>query len=133
MNPHISMRIQVQSLASLSCWRIRHCCKLSCRSQAQFISCIAMTMVYSGSYSLDLTPSLRTSICCICGPKKTKPKKYRKRRLDINTKKFKFSQNAIFLFYKFKDNELALCELWRTENFMIFTASAMKDNPKEMP
>ena len=31
-----------------------------------------MTVVQAGSYSSDSTPSLGTSICCRCGPKKQK-------------------------------------------------------------
>ena len=40
-------------------------------------SCIAVAVAWAGSYSFDsdLTPSLGTSICHECGPKKTKKKK----------------------------------------------------------
>ena len=50
------MRMQVQCLASLSGLRIQHC----------------LTVVQASSYSSDLTPSLGTSICHRCGPRKTK-------------------------------------------------------------
>ena len=33
---------------------------------------MAMAVVYAGSYSSDLTPSLGTNTCCRCGPKKKK-------------------------------------------------------------
>ena len=48
----------VQSLASLSGLRIRHCNKLWCRSQTQLISHVAV--VYARGYSSDSTPSLGT-------------------------------------------------------------------------
>ena len=35
-------------------------------------SCAAMTVLQASGYSPNLTPSLGTSICCTCGPKKTK-------------------------------------------------------------
>ena len=50
------MRTQVQSLASLSELRIS----------------IAVAVVLVSSHSSDLTPSLGTSICYGCSPKKTK-------------------------------------------------------------
>ena len=44
-----------------------------CRSKTQLGSGIAVAV--AGSCSSDLTPSLRTSICHECGPKKEKKKK----------------------------------------------------------
>ena len=38
----------------------------------QLGSCIAVAVVYAGSHSYSLTPSLGTFICHRCGPKKTK-------------------------------------------------------------
>ena len=64
------MRIWVCSLASLSGSRIQHCPKLQCRSLTQLRSCVAVAVVWAGGYSSDLTPSLRTSICHLCSPKK---------------------------------------------------------------
>ena len=63
------MRMQVQSLASHSGLRTRHCRELWCRSQVQLRSCIAVAVVYAGSYSSDLTPNLGTCICYGYGPK----------------------------------------------------------------
>ena len=41
-------------------------------------SSVAVAVVWVNDYSSDLTPSLRTSICLRCSPKKTKiPKKVR--------------------------------------------------------
>ena len=58
----------VQSLASLSGLSIRYCCELWCRSQIQLGSCVAV--MYAGKCSSELTPSLGTSICHKCSPKK---------------------------------------------------------------
>ena len=69
-----SMRMRVRSLASLSGLRIHHCCELWCRSQMQLRSRVAVAVVQAGSCSSDSTPSLGTSICCRCGPKKAKSK-----------------------------------------------------------
>ena len=69
------MRMQVQSLASLSGLRIWSCRELWCRLQMQLGSGIAVAVAQANSYSSNLTPSLGTSICRGCSPKKTKPKK----------------------------------------------------------
>ena len=64
--------LRVQSLALLSGLRIQSCRDLQCKSQTWLISCIAVAVVQAGSCSSNQTPSLGTSICCRCGPKKTK-------------------------------------------------------------
>ena len=69
------MRTQVQSLALLSGLRIWGCCELGCRSQAWLRSGIAVAVVQAGSCSFNSTPSLGTSICHRCGPKKMTKKK----------------------------------------------------------
>ena len=69
------MRLRVRSLASLSGSRIWRCLELWCRLQMQLRPGIAVAVVQAGSYNCDSTPSLRTSICYRCGPKKTKKKK----------------------------------------------------------
>ena len=61
----------VQSLASFSGLRIWHCCELWCRLQMQLRSHI-VAVVEASCYCSDSTPSLRTSICQKCGPKKKK-------------------------------------------------------------
>ena len=66
-----TMRLWVQSLASLGGLRIQHCGELWCRSQIQVRSGVAVAVVQASSHSSDLTPSLGTSICHRCGPKKT--------------------------------------------------------------
>ena len=68
------MRLWIRSLALLSGLRIRSCCELWCRSQTWLGCGIAVALVEAGSYSFDLTPSLGTSTCRKCSPKKTPPK-----------------------------------------------------------
>ena len=70
-----TMRLQVQSLASLSGLRIRCCRELWCRLQIQLRSGVAVAMVWAGGYSSDWTPSLGTSMCCGCSPKTSKQTK----------------------------------------------------------
>ena len=56
--------------ASLSGLRIRRCCELWCRLQARLISCVAVAVLLAISCSSDFTPSLGTSTCRRCSPKK---------------------------------------------------------------
>ena len=71
-----TMKLRVQSLASLSGLRIQHCHELWwCRSQMQLRSRVAVAVVQVGSYSSDSTPSLGTSIYHGCNPKKDQKKK----------------------------------------------------------
>ena len=73
------MRMQVRSLASLSGLRIRRCHELWCKSHdAARIWCCCGCGVAAG-HSSDRTPSLGTSMCCWCGPKKTKKKKAKRK------------------------------------------------------
>ena len=66
------MRLQVQSLTSLSRLRIQCCHELCWRSQARLRSGVGL------SCSSDSTHSLGTSICCECGPKKQKQQQQKK-------------------------------------------------------
>ena len=79
------MRMQVQSLASLSGSRIQHCWELWCRSKMRLGSSVAVAVVSAGSYSFDSNPSLRTSIWHGCGPKKTKKKKKKRKTDKLNS------------------------------------------------
>ena len=72
------MRIWVWTLDSLSELRIWCCCDLWCRSPSWLRSCVAVAVVQASSCSSDLTPNLRTSTCCGCGPKKAGKKKKNK-------------------------------------------------------
>ena len=56
------MRTHVRSLDPLSKLRIQCCCELWCRSQTRLRTVIAVAVACS--CSSDLTPSLRTAICC---------------------------------------------------------------------
>ena len=66
------MRTRIWSLLSRS--RIRCCRELWCRLQTWLRSGVAVALAQAGSCSSYVTPSLATSICCECGPKKTKKK-----------------------------------------------------------
>ena len=74
-----TLRLQVRSLASLSGLKIHCCSELCCRSQSQLGSNVAVAVALAGDYSSDETPSLETSICCECNPKKEKKKKKKKK------------------------------------------------------
>ena len=74
MNPAISMRMRVWSLASLSGLRIRCCHELWGKSRMWLRSGIAVAVTWAGSYSSSSTPNLGTSICRGYGPKKIKQK-----------------------------------------------------------
>ena len=67
--------MQVQSLALLSGLRSQHCSELWCRSQTWLRSHVAVAVGWAGSWSSNSTPSLGTSICSGCGPKKQKKNK----------------------------------------------------------
>ena len=66
------MRLQVRSLASLSGLRSRRCRELWCRSQTRLRSDVAVAVAEAGSCSSSWTPSLGTSRCRGCGPRKRK-------------------------------------------------------------
>ena len=71
----VSMRMWVQSLASLSGLKSRHCHELWCRFQMWLGSCVAVAMVQATAVATINPPSLETSICHRCGPENTKKKK----------------------------------------------------------
>ena len=60
----------VQSLALLSGLRIQCYWELWCRSQTQLRSGDTVAAANAGNYSSNSAPSLGTSRCCRCGPKK---------------------------------------------------------------
>ena len=76
----VSMRMRVRSLISLRGSRILHCPELWCRSQMWLGSHIALAVASAGGYSSNSAPSLGTSICHGCGPKKTHTKKDKEKR-----------------------------------------------------
>ena len=65
----------VPDLVHLSELRIQHCHELWCSSQTQLRSCVVVAVAQAGSCSSNQIPSLGTSICHGCGPKKWKKKK----------------------------------------------------------
>ena len=67
-----TMRLQVPSWALLSGLRIQGCRELWRRLQTQLGSCVAVAVVQASSCNSAQTPSVGTSICHGCGPKKTK-------------------------------------------------------------
>ena len=76
------MRMQIQSLVSLSGLRIWHCCELWYKLQMQ---------LRTGAVAVLWVLSLGTSICCRCNPKKTKQNKM------IQNKKLGIHLNCYFL------------------------------------
>ena len=70
------MRIQAESLASLSGLRIQYCHEPWCRLQMQLESqdAVAVAVAVAVSCSSDSVSSVGTSIFCRCGPKKQKKK-----------------------------------------------------------
>ena len=76
------MRLQIQSLVSLSGLMIWCCHELWCKSKMWLGSGIAVALAQAGGYSSDLTPSLGTSICHGCSPRKDKKKKILVRNLE---------------------------------------------------
>ena len=79
------MRLRVRSLALFSGLRIRHCCELWCRLQMQLGPSIAVTVVQVGGCSSNYIPSLGTSRCHRCSPRKDKKKKKRYKRTYSKT------------------------------------------------
>ena len=83
----VSMRMQVRSLASLSRSGIWRCCDLWCRSQIQLGLDPALLWLqrrqawFIGRH--DSTPSLGTSICHRCGPKKQKKQEREKENIVV--------------------------------------------------
>ena len=79
----VSVRLQVQSLASISGLRLQCCHKLWYRSQMWLGSHGAVEQ--AGSYSSDLIPSLGTSICCGSSPRKGKKTNKKKCHLSYKS------------------------------------------------
>ena len=55
--------------------------------QTQLGSGVVVTVAWTGSYSSDSTPSLGTSICSRCGPKKKKKEKPHLTGKETNTER----------------------------------------------
>ena len=66
----VPMRMQVRSPVPLSRLRIWRCCELRCRSQTSLRSRTAVAVARARGCSSNSTPSLGTSICRGCSPKR---------------------------------------------------------------
>ena len=88
----VSMRMQVRSLASVSGSGIHPCRELWCRLQTRLRFGVAMAVAVAGIYSSNLTPSLQTSICLRCGPKKQKRKREREEKTNKQQQKNQVSR-----------------------------------------
>ena len=73
------MRMWVWYLASLIGLRIQHCHKLWYRLQTRLRSHFAVAVMQVSSCSSSLTPSLGSSTCCTCVPKKQTNKQINKK------------------------------------------------------
>ena len=89
--------MQVQSLVPLSGLWIWCCCELWCRSETWLGSGVAVAVVYAGSCSSDLTPSLGTSMCRECGPKKTNQSTNKNKRKQKKKDQQKQVQKQVLL------------------------------------
>ena len=76
------MRMRVWTLALLSGLSIWGCHELWCRSQTRLRSCNAVAVAQASSYNSHLIPSLGTSICSTCGPKKEKQTNKKKKNIQ---------------------------------------------------
>ena len=82
MNLTRFMKMQVRYLALLSGLRILCCHELWCLLQILLESHVAVTVAQASSYSLVLTPSLGTSMCQGCSPKKGKKKNKKTKKTE---------------------------------------------------
>ena len=76
------MKMQVQSLDSLSGLRIWYCRELWCKQQMRLGSRVAVAVAQAGSCSSEWTPSLGTSMCRRCSPKRQKDQKKKKKERE---------------------------------------------------
>ena len=60
-------------------------------------SCVAVAVVYAGSYSSDSTPSLGTSICCGCTTKERKKGRKKERKKGRKKERRKVYESVAFL------------------------------------
>ena len=110
------MRFQIWSLASLSGLRIWYCHELWCRLQLRLRSGVAVAV--ASSCSSNSTPSLETSICLGCGPKKQKKKKFIHRQIYQNQQLWKEGRKCRILkmHLKLRDHQLNTILCIKREN-----------------
>ena len=123
MNP-TSIHEDQYPLASFSGLRMWHCPELWCWLQIWLRSGIAVAVVQAGDFSSYSIPNLGTSICCKCGPKKTKDKK----KWSLN------SMQAFIVLVLQKEEHCASINVRRTKeqgifcvNVTSYKSSAMND------
>ena len=85
--------LQVRSLASFSGLRIQHCCGLWSGSRMRLGSGVAVALAWAGGYSSGWTPSLGTSMCRGCSPKKDRRQKKKVRQILLRSHLFVESKN----------------------------------------
>ena len=90
----VSMKMRVWSLTLLSGLRIWCCQELWYRLQ-MWLGC-GVAVAVDGSCNSNWTPSLGTSICPGCGPKKQKAKKKKRER---EKKMMSFANRDTFIYY----------------------------------
>ena len=71
MNPTSIGKDAGSILALLSGLGIQHCHELSCRSQMQLRTQVAVAVAQASRCSSDMAPGLGNSVCCRYGPKKS--------------------------------------------------------------
>ena len=78
----------------------------------QLGSRVAVAVVWTSSYSSDLTPNLGTSVHCGCGtpPKKKDRKKERKKKRKSVWKASNILKNEMFFFFSFYGHT---CGIWK--------------------
>ena len=140
---HEDAGMWVPSLASLSGLRIRRCHELQCRSQTQLRSHIAVAVVQASSYSSDSTPSLGTSICLGCGPKKqsinqstVKKKKKTHLHLDLFSKRSSAANLCCLpsgMSYSYLPFQLQICRLVAQIVLLVTLIFSLFDNASNQP
>ena len=94
------------SIPGLAQWvRIPRCHDLWYRLKTGLGSGVAVAVAWAGSYSSDSPPSLETSMCHRCSPKKTKKKKKRFSHISIYKTWLIHSSGFSFLIYTWKKLE----------------------------
>ena len=74
-NPTRNQEVEGSIPGLASGLRIWHCRELWCRSQTRLGSRVAVAVVEAGGYSSDSAPTLGSSICHGCSPRKGKKTK----------------------------------------------------------
>ena len=122
------------SVPVLAQWvRIRCCHELWCTLQTQLGSLVAVAVVKASSCSSNWTPSLGTSICLQCSPKKTKDKE-KGRREASQLRQKKLSKRKLSL-KVYKNVKTQVCwffsscrKLWGMGIILIYKMTCLSRN-----